>query len=212
MQQPDGQPFAAGVVILAAGASRRMGKPKLVLPWGETSVLGRLLQKWKAIGVLQIAVVCAGHSGAVSEELTRLDFPDSDRILNPAPEGGMFSSIRCAAAWSGWRAELTHWIITLGDQPQLRAATLQLLLDFGARNPEKICQPTRNERRKHPILLPRKFFVELKHTQAGDMKMFLVEHAKDLSGFESSDEGLDFDMDTPEDYERVREMFFDNGN
>lgn len=119
----------------------------------------------------------------------------------------MFSSIRCAAGWPGWQTHLTHWLITLGDQPQLGATTLQSLLDFGARNPEKICQPMRNERRKHPILLPRRFFAELKNTSAGDMKMFLVEHAKDLSGFESSDEGLDFDMDTPEDYERVRQLF-----
>ena len=36
-----------GVVILAAGRSRRMGKPKLLLPWGETSVLGHLIRQWE---------------------------------------------------------------------------------------------------------------------------------------------------------------------
>ena len=39
-----------GVVILAAGASSRMGKPKLVLPWGKTSVLGHLIEQWKQAG------------------------------------------------------------------------------------------------------------------------------------------------------------------
>jgi hypothetical protein len=34
-----------------------------------------------------------------------------------------------------------------------------------------------------------------------------VEHARDLSGFESEDERLDFDMDTPEDYERVHKLY-----
>lgn len=184
-----------------------MGKPKLVLPWGDTSILGHLLQQWKAIRVAQIVVVYAAESGPISGELDRLGFPESNRILNPAPAGGMFSSIRCAAAWPGWRADLTHWIITLGDQPQLGAATLQSLLNFGARNPEKICQPMRNERRRHPVMLPQRFFAELKKTPAADMKMFLVEHTKDLSGFESSDEGLDFDVDTPEDYERIQRIF-----
>ena len=120
----------------------------------------------------------------------------------------MFSSIQCAAGWVGWNPELTHWLITLGDQPHLREGTLQQLLDFGARNRDKICQPMRDGRRKHPVLLPKRFFAELKNTSVGDLKMFLVEHAKDLSGFESEDEGLDFDMDTREDYERVRKMIF----
>lgn len=204
----DDKQFAVGVIILAAGASRRMGKPKLLLPWGETTVLGRLLQQCAAQKTRQIAVVCAAGAQSLSEELERLGFPEPDRILNPAPDRGMFSSIQCAANWSGWNVALTHMMIMLGDQPHLRCETLRTLLDFGARNPKKICQPLRSGRRKHPVLLPKHIFVELKRSSAGDMKMFLLENAKDLSGFESADAGLDLDMDTPEDYERVTRMFF----
>ena len=57
------------------------------------------------------------------------------------------------------------------------------------------------------MLLPRRLFYELKNTSVGDLKVFLVEHAGELNGFESDDEGLDFDMDTPEDYERVKLLF-----
>ena len=116
----------------------------------------------------------------------------------------MFGSIRCAASWNGWSPALTHWVITLGDQPHLRDATLQQLLDFGALHPDKICQPIRGERRKHPVMLPQRFFAELKNTSVLDLKIFLTEHATQLSGFESGDAGLDLDMDTPEDYERAR--------
>jgi CTP:molybdopterin cytidylyltransferase MocA len=66
----------------------------------------------------------------------------------------------------------------------------------------------RNAYRKHPVLLPKQLFAELKSNSTGDLKMFLVEHAKDLSGFECADPGLELDMDTPEDYERVTRMFF----
>jgi molybdenum cofactor cytidylyltransferase len=194
-------------VILAAGASRRMGRPKLLLPWGETSVLGYLLGKWARLGARQITVVCAADAQPLAGELDHLNFPVADRIVNPAAERGMFSSIQCAAGWPGWNAELTHWIVTLGDQPHLKESTLQKLLDFGAKNPEKICQPMRGGRRKHPVLFPRRLFLELKNTLTADLKMFLVERAKDLSGFESNDAGLDVDMDTPEDYERARRMF-----
>ena len=198
------QPNKVGVVILAAGASRRMGQPKLLLPWGETTVLGHLLRQWNRLGAAQITVVCAAEAKPLATVLDKLGFPVTNRIVNPAPEDGMFSSIRCAASWADWNRELTHWLITLGDQPQLREATLRTLLDFSARYPDKICQPMRAGRRKHPVLLPRRFFDKLKNTSAGDLKIFLTEHARDLSGFESIDTGLDFDMDTPEDYERVR--------
>lgn len=199
--------LSVGVTILAAGASRRMGKPKLLLPWGTTSVLGRLLQQCDALKVSQAAVVCASDAAPLAEELDRLSFPQVNRIINPAPDRGMFSSIQCAANWIGWKAELTHFFIMLGDQPHLRVETLRQLLDFGALNPDKICQPLRSGRRKHPVLLPKRVFAELKNTSADDLKQVLLAHASELSGFESADAGLDLDMDTPEDYERVRKLF-----
>lgn len=193
-----------GVIILAAGASRRMGRPKLLLPWGQNSVLGHLLQTWAQLAASQMAVVCAAEAKPLATELDQLSFPAANRIVNPAPENGMFSSIQCAANWRGWNPELTHWIVTLGDQPHLKPATLQTLLEFSARNPEKICQPTRGERRKHPVSFPKRFFFALKDSNAHDLKIFLLEQAAHLSGFESDDAGLDLDMDTPEDYERVK--------
>jgi molybdenum cofactor cytidylyltransferase len=200
--------FAVAVVILAAGASRRMGEPKLLLPWGKTSVLGHLLQQWKALEASQIAIVCAAAAQPMLEEMDRLGLPETSRIFNATPEEGMFGSIQCAANWRGWNAGLTHWVVTLGDQPHLNMATLRKLLEFGARNPDKICQPMRGERRKHPVLLPGHLFAELKASSSGDLKMFLVEHAKELYGFESDDAGLDFDMDTREDYEKLQRTYW----
>jgi molybdenum cofactor cytidylyltransferase len=198
--------LVVGVVILAAGRSRRMGQPKLLLPWGDTSVLGHLLRCWEQLQLRQIAVVVASDAQVIEPELDRLGFLQSNRIYNPAPDRGMFSSIQCAAAWSGWRNELTHWIITLGDQPHLQPATLRTLLDFGAANPAMICQPIRNGRRKHPVLLPKREFMALKNSSTTDLKQFLAEHADARAGFESEDAGLDLDIDLPEDYERARRL------
>jgi molybdenum cofactor cytidylyltransferase len=185
-----------------------MGKPKLLLPWGKTSVLGQLLQQCSTLKARRVAVVRAAGAQPLAEELNRLGFPESDCIVNPAPDRGMFSSIQCAANWTHWSAELTHFLIMLGDQPHLRIETLRELLEFSAKNPNKICQPIRNGRRKHPVLLPARNFAELKNTGAADLKLFLVAHASELSGFESVDAGLDLDMDTPEDYERVKRLYF----
>src|SRR5436305_8040524 len=110
------QTVSLGVVILAAGASSRMGRPKLLLPWRGTSVIGHLIAQWKKAGAEQIAVVTAAGGEGVHQELDRLEFPNELRILNPTPETGMFGSIQCAACWAGWKEGLSHWVIVLGDQ------------------------------------------------------------------------------------------------
>src|SRR5688572_6563308 len=101
--------FTLGVVILAAGRSTRMGQPKLLLRWGDASVLGHLLQTWTRLDVRQMAVVCAADAPEIHAELDRLRFARQDRIANPSPESGMFSSIQCAARWPNWRTDLTHF-------------------------------------------------------------------------------------------------------
>src|ERR1041385_3317108 len=128
----DGRDFSFGVVVLAAGRSGRMGQPKLLLPWQGRTVLSHLLAEWKKLGASQIVVVVARDAKAIHAELDRLGFPARDRVENPAPDRGMFSSIQCAARWRGWKRGLTHWDITLGDQPHVRETTLRALLDFAA--------------------------------------------------------------------------------
>ena len=93
-----GGEFKFGVVILAAGSSRRMGRPKLLLEWNGTTILGHLLGQWNKLRAAQIGVVCAADGVAVRQELVRLAFARENFIPNPAPDEGMFSSVRCAAA------------------------------------------------------------------------------------------------------------------
>lgn len=171
-------------------------------------MLGHLLRRWKELGAAQIAVVSAADHQGMQDEMNRLEFPGANRIYNPAPERGMFSSIQCAATWPGWSRELTHWIVTLGDQPHVRQETLQRLLDFGLAHPDAICQPGRGGHRKHPLVLPKQEFEALKSSAASDLKQFLADRHAKLAGFESDDPGLDFDMDRPEDYERARRISF----
>jgi molybdenum cofactor cytidylyltransferase len=183
-----------------------MGQPKLLLPWRDTSVIGQLIRTWTELHATQIAVVISNDSSGLQGELTRLGFPPENRIINPHPEQGMFSSIQTAAAWTGWAAGITHWIITLGDQPHLRHSTLEELLRFAALRPERICQPMWCGRPKHPILLPRRYFTLLAASPGPDFKAFLAEHGSSREGFDSDDEGLDLDLDTPSDYHRLRAL------
>lgn len=201
------QPIVLGVVILGAGASARMGRPKLLLPWGATSVLGHLIHQWRTLRAEQIAVVCADSHEAIHAELNRLGFPKQDRVTNPAPESGMFSSIQCAARWPGWKAGLTHWTIVLGDQPHLQTKTLRALIDFGSTQPQRVCQPNRNGRARHPVLLPRSIFQELCQATEENLKQFLQNRTARRALCGMDDAGLDFDIDEPADYERAVQRF-----
>jgi molybdenum cofactor cytidylyltransferase len=191
------------VVLLAAGASSRMGRPKLLLPWLGTTVLGHLLNVWRELGAVQLAAVTAPASGPLAAELARLGILDRDRITNPQPEQGMMSSIRCAAEWPGWRNDLSQFLLTLGDQPLVQASTFHSLLDFAGAHPGQVCQPARGGRPRHPVLFPREIFLQLATTPAENLKQFLLGIPERRATFESDDAGLDFDLDEPADYERA---------
>jgi molybdenum cofactor cytidylyltransferase len=197
--------FQAGVVILGAGASSRMGRPKLLLPWQDTTVIGHLISQWRRLGAAQIAVVLRPNDSALAQELDRLGFSKTDRIPNPQPERGMFRSIICAAEWPGWQREVSHIAIVLGDQPHLRPETLGALLEFAAKNPGAICQPEFCGREKHPVILPRDVLVALKNSRVESLKEFLETSGFPRARCALADAGLESDLDTPEDFERLKE-------
>jgi molybdenum cofactor cytidylyltransferase len=199
------KPFSLGVILLAAGASSRMGRSKMLLPWCATSVIGHLFAQWKSLGAKQITVVCGASDQAISDELDTLGFPKEHRILNPVPERGMFSSIQCAARWTGWSKVLTHWAVVLGDQPHLQEKTLRAIIDFTAAHPQKVCLPFQGGHRRHPVVLPAEVFRRLQNSTAQDLKQFL--QTEDLARCEMDDPGLDLDIDRPEDYERAVQLF-----
>jgi molybdenum cofactor cytidylyltransferase len=199
---------AVGVVILAAGRSARMGRPKLLLPWGDTSVLGHQIRVWQQLGAGQVAVVCAAAEVAIRTELDRLNFPEDARIFNPEPERGMFNSIQCAAQWSGWRANIARMAVVLGDQPHVRFETLQALLEFSARHANQVCQPRAFGRSRHPVILPKEVFARLHGSAAASLKEFLQAGSLETAACDSTDPGLEFDLDTPADYARALELCF----
>ena len=181
-----------------------MGRPKLLLPWRETTVIGQIIRQWRELGAGQIAVVHRPNDVTLFAELDRLKFSAQDRIKNSQPELGMFSSIVCAANWPGWRNEISGWAIALGDQPHLQTGTLRTLLEFVAQNPDAVCQPQFGGHARHPVILPRAAFVGLKTSHAESLKDFLNAASCRRAVFATNDSGLDLDLDAPDDYQRAR--------
>jgi len=189
-----------GVVVLAAGASRRMGQPKMLLPWRQTTVLGHILQRWRSLHPAQIAVVHDPRDQAVQRGLDRCALSPADRIPNPTPDDGMFSSILTAARWPGWKPGVDRWVIALGDQPLIRPHSLHTLLHFAAQHPLAICQLSLRGAPKHPVLLPAGLWSQLATTEHSTLKDFLGAHAALRRLCPADDPGLALDLDHPQDY------------
>lgn len=185
-----------------------MGQPKLLLPWGETTVIGHIIDCWRGLGATRVAVVLRPDDHALRAELERLNLPAPDLIPNPFPERGMFSSILCAARHDGWEESLASFALALGDQPQLPRETLRALLQFHRTQPDSICQPLYGGHGRHPVILPRADWKRLAQSPAATLKEFLA--ASSVLECPIDDARLTLDLDTPEDYKKLVVRKFDS--
>ncbi len=191
-----------GVVILSAGASSRMGSPKALLRWRESTILEHLLSVWKLAGAAQIGVVFDPTNQAVIEELDRLNV--ADRIPNPHAAEGMMSSLRAASAWKHWESRINRVAIALVDQPQMTVQIVKGLMGFTQAHPEGICQPECNGRRSHPVILPRRDLDELGSAPEETLRDFIQSRADRRKFFPCDEPAMFEDLDTPSEYERAK--------
>lgn len=191
-------------IILAAGKSRRMGQPKMVLPWEETTVLGQVVKVFFEAGIRNLFIVTGGDREIVEHEILRLynKFPITP-VYNPDHEkSGMLSSI--LAGLNAIPQDVEAVMIGLGDQPQVEMATLNNILDQFIQKRQRIIIPSYNHRRGHPILLDSAMVQELKtFNPEYTLREFLNTHQGEISYMTAGISVLQ-DLDTPQDYEKYR--------
>jgi len=183
-------------LILAAGQSKRMGQPKMILPWGETTVLGQVITTFKAAGVEDIIVVTGGDR----EQVERLVSSSSRTVFNPEyARGEMLSSLQVGL--KGLKPGVEAILVGLGDQPQVRERSVQLVLEEYTKSRASLVVPSFKMRRGHPWLVARQHWDEILRMRFPEsLRDFLNHHAKDICYVEVEDPGILKDLDTPEDY------------
>jgi molybdenum cofactor cytidylyltransferase len=191
------------VAILSAGESRRMGQPKLCLPWGKTTILGHILAQWREAGADKILVVHAPGQTPVTRELDHLGIPPPERIATHAMERGMMGSVVTAASMALQDKSLTHLVIALGDQPHLQRETLCDLLRVCASAPDKIVRVVFEGNAGHPLALPAHLLAELSTTSSETLRDFLSLREIPACDLTCHDSGVLLDLDTPDDYARA---------
>ena len=186
-------------VVLAAGESRRMGTNKLLLPWGETTVLEKTLGNVSASGVSETSVV-VGHE----RELTGPPAEIYGRVLfNPDYATGMLSSAQAAVRAVG--SSTKAMLVMLGDQPLVGPDIIDTLLAAYAAGPHGLVAPTYGGRRGNPVIIDRRYFAELLALPPeAAPRALLQRHPDDLLLVEVESDAILHDLDRPEDYERLR--------
>jgi len=187
-------------LILAAGQSKRMGQPKMLLPWGETTVLGQVINTFRAAGVEDLLVI----TGGAREQVEALVGDSARTVFNPNfAAGEMLSSIQAGLA--GLQPETEVVLIGLGDQPQVQERSVRLVVEEQTKSGAALIVPSFQMRRGHPWLVARPYWDQiLRMSPPETPRDFLNRHASEIRYVEINDPGILKDLDTPEDYLKSR--------
>jgi molybdenum cofactor cytidylyltransferase len=188
-------------IILAAGESKRMGQPKMLLPWGDTTVLGHVISTFFRAGVEDVTVVVGGARTEVEKIVER---SGARSAFNPGyASGEMLSSLQHGIESLSSQARAA--LIGLGDQPQIQEGTVRLICETFERTKSRLVVPSLQMRRGHPWLVERSLWNDiLELDKRRSPRDFLHRYADEIHYVQVHDLGILADLDTMDDYHRAR--------
>jgi len=185
-------------VILAAGESRRMGEPKLLLPFAEKTIIETVIQTVMRSDIKHIIVVLGSEKDKIRNKIS--DYPV---IIteNQEYQKGMLSSIQCGL---GALPDDTDAImILLGDQPMVTGPVIDQLADTYRHTDKGILIAVHKGKRGHPIIINTKYKTDIKQLGSeNSMHDFTKKFAPEILEVETGTTEILRDIDTPEDYHK----------
>jgi molybdenum cofactor cytidylyltransferase len=185
-------------IILAAGESKRMGQPKMLLPWGTTTVLGQVISTFRQAGVDPILVVTGGAYEQVDKVVQQYG---AQSVFNDYyASGEMLSSLQLGLMAQPELVQAT--LIGLGDQPQVQVGSVKLICATFLEKKSGLIVPSYQHRRGHPWLVERSLWQELLTLRSPrSPRDFLNKHADEIEYVEVNTPTVLADLDTPQDYQ-----------
>ena len=192
-------------IILAAGDSTRMGRPKALLPDPEgRPFVARLVRTFDAAGVRDVIVVTGSLHATIADALAADRPPISPLLVNnPQPALGQVSSL-----WMGLDTAVNLGVegvlVTLVDIPLVQVSTIRKVIDAWTGSRAPIVRPAVGDRHGHPVLFDGSVFDALRHAPITEgAKAVVHANADRIVNVQVDDEGCLLDVDTPADYEAV---------
>ncbi|HKR22137.1 MAG TPA: nucleotidyltransferase family protein [Pyrinomonadaceae bacterium] len=190
-------------IILAAGRSRRMGKFKPLLPFGDKTVIECCVSNLRAAGVNEIVVVLGHNAEAVRRQLSSASVTFA---TNPDPDSSMSASIVLGIEALADTARAV--LITPADHPAIYPEAIGRLMEKW-RGGAQLIQPEFQGKGGHPVLIDLSYRGELKRLDPhAGLRGFFSKHRADVDRLPVDSPFVARDMDTWEDYCALHEDVF----
>jgi molybdenum cofactor cytidylyltransferase len=179
-------------ILLAAGQSRRMGKPKLLMPFGRSTIIEQAVDNLLGSAVDEVVVVLGDRAEAISQLIA--DRPVK-LVVNPDYEQGMSTSI--VAGLGLVDRETDAVMLALGDQPLIDSQTINQLIDGYNNHYKGVAIPVYRGSRGHPVIFNIKYKEPLLALK-GDIgaRQIVRENPGDILEVAVDCEGVQIDIDT----------------
>ncbi len=189
-------------IVLAAGQSKRMGRDnKLLLPYGQGTVLSHVLGQINQAGINDTYVIIGHEKDEVEQEVRK---NNGVAIYNDLYEEGLSTSVKAGIA--ALPKDIDAVMIILGDMPNMSADILRkIMAAYNLAQGQSIIIPTHNGKRGNPILWDADFFGDFDRLQ-GDMgaKILLNDYPEYITELEIESDAIFLDIDTIEAYESLK--------
>ena len=185
-------------IILSAGESRRMGRDKALLEYRRTTFLGRIIAVLEP-RVEPLVVVLGHHAEAIRQAV-----PSGPRVVvNTNYQAGMLTSLQTGIRELPPDTEAA--LFTLVDHPAVAEETVELLIGEWAKARPLIAIPRHGGRRGHPVIVNRQVLDEILALGPESSAKDVIRSHRDRTLFvDMDDPGVLYDIDLPEQYERLR--------
>lgn len=200
-------------ILPAAGRSIRMGRPKLLLPWGETTVVESVLGEWRASRVSHVVMVVHPDDRALAEAAHHAG---AEVVVPASPPPDMKASICHALSYieqSFSPDESDGWLLAPADMPGLTTATINWMIGQASSpatdaNPasDRILIPTHLARRGHPVYFPWPLAAAAFQLGANEGLNALVAR-NSVREVKCEDPAVLEDLDHPDDYRKLHDRY-----
>lgn len=185
-------------IILAAGESRRMGKPKLLLPFGEKTIIETVIQNAILSKVDEVLVVLGSSQDKIEQKIKKLPIKI---IVNPHFSKGMLSSIQCGIQSIPKNAQAV--LIMLGDQPSISSDIINKTIDSFKSTKKGIILPVYKNKRGHPVLIDNKYRDEFENLNPDiGLRELIHNNTEDIMEVELKTPTINQNINDVDDYKR----------
>ncbi|MFA6232714.1 MAG: nucleotidyltransferase family protein [Bacteroidota bacterium] len=184
------------ILILAAGESRRMGQPKMLLPCSGATIIETVAVTALASSAEEVVVVLGAMEESIRQSITHLPVVIA---VNTEFLLGMLSSIQCGIRTLP--SDTDAVLLMLGDQPTVPVEVIEEVIAAWRSSGKGFVLPTYGGRRGHPLLIDLRHRDELLRLDpSAGMRAMLAAHVEDVLEVPVDAPAILTDIDTPEDY------------